>query len=313
MGIDKNKPKIKILMNGSFNFLKKLTKNENLKTVCEEAKCPNIFECWSVHKTATFMVLGDICTRRCRFCSVKTGKGRKVDAFEAVKVANSIKSMQLKHAVITMVNRDDLQDGGAAHIASCVNEIRRISDCKVEVLTSDFNGQLDSIKTVLNSKPHVFSHNLETVERLTTQVRSRFTYSSSLSFLKTIKELDPDMITKSSIMLGLGESYQEILQTMDDLLENGVLLMNIGQYLQPTKSNLPVIKYYSPQEFKELKEIALQKGFVQVFADPLVRSSYHADEQYFEYIKAITDAKVESKNSYEEERKKIHPLYKRDE
>lgn len=272
--------KIKLNTNESYTDLKKMIRQESLHTVCEEAKCPNIHECWAVRKTATFMILGSICTRGCRFCAVTTGKPTEVDWQEPERVAESVEKMGLRHCVITMVARDDLADGGAAILAETVKAIhRRVPACTVEVLPSDMKGDYESLHMLMEAKPDIFNHNIETVERLTPRVRSKATYERSLQLLKRVKEISPETPTKSSIMVGLGETKEELLQAMDDLRAHDVDIMTIGQYLQPTKNHLPVERYLHPDEFAELKEIALQKGFKHCESGPLVRSSYHADEQ----------------------------------
>ena len=229
--------KVPLGTNKNFHFIKSLVKGQRLNTVCEEARCPNIQECWGQHGTATFMILGDTCTRRCRFCAVKTGLPPKVDELEPVRVAESVKTLQLSHVVITMVNRDELPDGGATIMANTVYAIRkRIPECSIELLTSDFMGKHSSIDTVLESQPSIMSHNVETVERLTPLVRSRSSYQRSLEVLKYSYIKDSDIPVKSSIMLGLGETKEEILQTLDDLRYHHVSIVNLGQYLQPTKT-----------------------------------------------------------------------------
>ena len=284
--------KIQLNTNNNFRYLKGLTKKHRLNTVCEEARCPNIHECWGEHRTATFMILGDTCTRRCRFCAVKTGLPTELDRDEPRRVAESVAEMGLRHVVITMVNRDELTDGGASMLAETVERIHQLcADTSVEVLSSDLMGKQESIQLVCDSHPEIMSHNVETVRRLTRQVRSRSTYERSLEFLRIAKELDPTSITKSSIMLGLGETRDELLETMDDLLAVGVSILNLGQYLQPTQVQLPVQKYWTPEEFSELRDRALEKGFAFCQSGPLVRSSYHAGEQY------------------EAHRRRIHPLY----
>lgn len=272
--------KIKLNTNKTYTGLKKMMREERLHTVCEEAKCPNIHECWAVRKTATFMILGDLCTRGCRFCAVKTGLPTELDWEEPERVARSVEVMGLRHCVITAVARDDLADGGAAIFAETIRAIRRrVPSCTVEVLPSDMKGDYESLKTLMDAKPDIFNHNIETVERLTKRIRSKATYQRSLELLKRVKEISPNTPTKSSIMVGLGETKEEIIQAMDDLLAHNVDIMTIGQYLQPTKKHLKVERYVHPDEFAELKEIALQKGFKHCEAGPLVRSSYHADEQ----------------------------------
>jgi len=285
--------KIKLNTNDSFRYLKKLMREERLNTVCEEARCPNIHECWGQHRTATFMILGDTCTRRCRFCAVKTGLPGAVDYGEPKRVADSVRRMELRHVVITMVNRDDLKDGGASVMAATVRAIHHHAPgCTVEVLTSDFLGDRDAIATVIDAAPEIMSHNIETVRRLTRQVRSRSDYDRSIEVLRLSREINPEMVTKSSIMLGLGETRDDVAETMEDLRGADVGLLNIGQYLQPSRTHLPVQRYWLPEEFAELRDLALAKGFVHCDSGPLVRSSYHADEGYEAY------------------RRKIHPLYR---
>ncbi|ADC49058.1 MULTISPECIES: lipoyl synthase [Alkalihalophilus] len=272
--------KIKLNTNETYTGLKKMMREKNLHTVCEEARCPNIHECWAVRKTATFMILGDVCTRACRFCAVKTGLPNELDLQEPERVADSVEMMGLKHAVITAVARDDLKDGGAAVFAETVRAVRRKNPfCTIEVLPSDMLGNFDSLKTLMDAKPNIMNHNIETVRRLSPRVRARATYDRTLEFLRRAKEMNPDIPTKSSLMIGLGETREEIIETMDDLRANNVDIMTIGQYLQPTKKHLKVQKYYTPEEFAEFKEIALEKGFSHCESGPLVRSSYHADEQ----------------------------------
>jgi lipoyl synthase len=284
--------KIKLNTNTNYKYVKAQVNEHHLNTVCEEAKCPNIHECWGDYRTATFMILGDTCTRRCRFCAVKTGLPRALDEDEPRRVAESVTAMGLAHVVITMVNRDELSDGGARILAATVREIHaHAKDTTVEVLSSDLMGDPESIRIACESRPEIMSHNLETVRRLTPHVRSRSTYDRSLLFLRLAKEIDPESATKSSIMLGLGETRDEILEAMDDLLANKVNLLNLGQYLQPTRTQLAVEKYWTPDEFAELKERAIEKGFVHCESGPLVRSSYHAGDQYEHY------------------RRRIHPLY----
>lgn len=272
--------------NENFRNLKTLVNSERLNTVCEEAMCPNIHECWGTHKTASFMILGDTCTRRCRFCAVKTGIPENPDQQEPDRIADAVTEMDLAHVVITMVNRDDLEDGGAGLLASTVNRIHgKAPGCTVEVLSSDLMGNKESIKILVNSKPEITGHNLETIRRLTPNVRSRSSYDRSLEFLDTVRNIDPQALIKSSLMLGLGETKIEIMEAMEDLLANGVTLLNLGQYLQPSKTHIPVKKYWHPDEFLELAEIAQEKGFVHCEAGPLVRSSYHAGEQFRIYLR----------------------------
>ncbi|WP_326938908.1 lipoyl synthase [Anoxybacillus thermarum] len=272
--------KIKLNTNEHYTGLKKMMRENQLHTVCEEARCPNIHECWAVRRTATFMILGDVCTRACRFCAVKTGLPTELDWQEPKRVAESVRLMNLKHVVVTAVARDDLKDGGAAVFAETVRAIRRKNPLTtIEVLPSDMGGVYENLKTLMDARPDILNHNIETVRRLTPRVRARATYERSLEFLRRAKEMQPDIPTKSSLMVGLGETKEEILEAMDDLRAVGVNILTIGQYLQPTKKHLKVEKYYHPHEFMELKEIALAKGFSHCESGPLVRSSYHADEQ----------------------------------
>ncbi|MBC6974029.1 lipoyl synthase [Bacillus sp. Xin] len=279
----KRKPewlKIKLNTNENYTGLKKMMRSKQLHTVCEEAKCPNIHECWAVRKTATFMILGAVCTRACRFCAVKTGLPTELDLQEPERVADSVVQMGLKHVVITAVARDDLKDGGAAVFAETVRAVRRKNPfTSIEVLPSDMGGVEENLKMLMDTKPDILNHNIETVRRLSDRVRARAKYLRSLEFLRRAKEMQPDIPTKSSIMVGLGETREDLIEAMDDLRANNVDILTLGQYLQPSKKHLPVIKYYTPAEFAELKEIALSKGFSHCEAGPLVRSSYHADEQ----------------------------------
>lgn len=272
--------KINLNTNKNYTGLKKMMREKRLHTVCEEAKCPNIHECWAVRKTATFMILGAVCTRGCRFCAVQTGLPNELDWQEPERVAESVEQMDLRHVVVTAVARDDLNDGGAGVFAETVRAIRRRNPrCTIEVLPSDMKGDYESLKTLMDAKPNIFNHNIETVRRLTKRVRAKATYDRSLELLKRVKEISPNTPTKSSLMVGLGETKEEIIEAMDDLLAHNVDIMTIGQYLQPTKKHLKVEKYWHPDEFAELKEIALEKGFRHCESGPLVRSSYHADEQ----------------------------------
>ncbi len=264
----------------NYSFIKNLVKSNRLATVCEEARCPNIGECWGEHKTATFMILGSVCTRRCRFCAVDTGLPASLDIGEPKRVADSVKQLKLEFVVITMVNRDELPDGGAEIVSRTVHAIRNKNpNTKIELLTSDFMGKKSSIDTVLQSDPDIMSHNVETVERLTPFVRSRSVYQRSLDVLAYCFHTRSDIPLKSSIMLGLGETQSEIIKTLVDLFHAGVRIVNIGQYLQPTKQHLPVVRYYKPHIFDELKERAYDIGFTHCESAPLVRSSYHASEQ----------------------------------
>ncbi len=280
--------RVKLDVTEDFKFVDQLLSQKRLNTVCEEARCPNMHECWGKHRTATFMILGDTCTRRCRFCAVKTGMPEAVDWEEPQRVADSVAQMKLAHVVITMVNRDDLPDGGAEVMSQTIEAIAQTApDCHVEVLSSDMMGRRESIATMLAAQPAIMSHNLETVERLTPMVRSRSDYHRSLLFLELSREIAPTIATKSSLMLGLGETLYEVDQALDDLREVGVSLCNLGQYLQPTPNHLPVQRYWKPEEFQQLKEMALDKGFIHVEAGPMVRSSYHAGEQFEAYERAL--------------------------
>lgn len=258
-------------------------RRRNLVTVCQEAKCPNISQCWNTG-TATFMVLGDTCTRACRFCHIKTGNPQgSIDYQEPRRVADSVAVMGLDYAVITMVDRDDLNDGGAEHLARVVDEVRKARpQIKVELLTSDFAGAERPLQTIAECAPQVFAHNIETVERLTPRVRdARANYRQSLAVLANFKQLRPEIFTKSSLMLGLGERREEIEQTLNDLRQHRVDLVTIGQYMRPTRKHLTVKRYLPPQEFNELQELAESLGFQAVASGPLVRSSYRAKD-FFE-------------------------------
>ena len=279
-----------LLTNESFNSVKREMAAGGLHTVCKEARCPNIHECWGRHRTATYMVLGEVCTRSCRFCAVATGKPGPVDCEEPGKVARSVEAMKIRHAVITMVTRDDLPDGGAGILAQTVRLIRSLESAPtVEVLSSDFGGNEEAIKTLVDSAPEITSHNLETVRRLTKTVRSRSDYDRSLAFLKFVKRYAPSAVTKSSLMLGLGETYDEILEAMDDLRRNDVDILNLGQYLQPDRKHADVEKYWHPDEFATLKEQALSRGFVHCESGPMVRSSYHAGDSVEDILARTAD------------------------
>ena len=284
----KKKPdwiRTKILDTQNYFKTKEIINKKKLHTVCEEASCPNISECWS-KKHATFMIMGDICTRACSFCNVKTGKPNSLDLLEPLKIAQATKELNLKHVVITSVDRDDLEDGGANHFSKVILETRKINkQTTIEVLTPDFLRKKDAFKKVVDANPDVFNHNIETVPSLYRKVRPGSRYFSSVNLLKSVKEINKTIFTKSGIMLGLGESKDEILQVMDDLLSANVDFLTIGQYLQPTTKHFPLNRYVHPDEFKELKEIALSKGFLIVSSSPLTRSSYHADEDFFEMKK----------------------------
>ncbi len=261
--------------------LKKILRNKKLNTVCEEAACPNLGECFT-NGTATFLVMGDICTRRCPFCDVAHGRPDPLDKHEPQHLADTIALMGLRYVVITSVNRDDLRDGGAEHIMQCVAATRKASpDIKIEILTPDFRGRTrqDALKVLARNPPDVFNHNLETVPRLYTQARPGADYTVSLQLLRDVKQQIPNIPTKSGIMLGLGETTDEVVQTLKDMREYDINMLTLGQYLQPSKHHLAVEKYYTPEEFEELKSIAESLGFINVASAPMVRSSYHADLQ----------------------------------
>lgn len=269
--------KVKINTNEKFAGVNKMVGAQKLNTVCVEAACPNIYECWSAG-TATFMILGDTCTRSCGFCNVKTGSSDWVDPDEPRRVAESIRDMKVKYAVITSVNRDELFHGGAEMFAETVKEVRRLNpECQLELLTPDFKGCRDSMQIVADSKPEVWAHNIETVERLTPGVRPQAKYERSLEVVKVIGEMG--IVSKSGLMGGLGETFEEIVETMEDLRKVDCQVFNVGQYLQPTKKHLPVQRWVHPDEFKKLEEIGKKLGFSHVEAGPLVRSSYHAEKQ----------------------------------
>ncbi len=279
----KKKPKwIRSKISNSQNFF--LTKNiinkNNLNTVCQEANCPNITECWS-KRQATFMIMGDICTRACRFCDVKTGRPKSLDSLEPIKIAEATKELNLKHVVITSVDRDDLNDGGAEHFLKVIKETRKLNkNTTIEVLTPDFLRKGNAYKKVAEANPDVFNHNIETVPGLYLKIRPGSRYFASLELLKSAKKINNKIFTKSGIMLGLGEERDEILQVMDDLISADVDFLTIGQYLQPSVKHYPLARYDQPEEFKELKTIAESKGFLIVASSPLTRSSYHADEDF---------------------------------
>lgn len=271
--------RIKLTTGENYQDIKGMMRSKTLHTVCEEARCPNIYECWA-NRTATFMILGDICTRACRFCAVNTGMPTELDLQEPERVAEAAENMNLRHCVITSVARDDLKDGGATIFAETVKAMRqRLPLCSVEVLIPDFMGDRDSLQIVMDSKPDILNHNIETVERMSDRVRAKAKYRRSLELLRRAKEMQPKIPTKSSIMLGVGEEWDEILQAMDDLRAVDCDILTIGQYLQPSPQHLNVVKYYPPEDFAKLKEEGLKRGFNHVESGPLVRSSYHAHEQ----------------------------------
>ena len=263
----------------NFHNLKKLARGLGLHTVCESAQCPNIGECWN-HRTATFMLLGDICTRRCGFCAVPKGKPEAIDWEEPQRVAEAVATLGLKHAVVTSVNRDDDNVGGARIFAETIRQIRVLTpDCRVEVLIPDFQGLEEPLRIVLDARPDVLNHNTESVPRLYRVVRSGARYQRTLDLLEKTKKLSPGMVTKSGVMVGLGESMEELVKVFRDLGQRGVDILTIGQYLRPSKDHLPIARFYTPAEFQFMKEEALRFGFRHVESGPLVRSSYHAHEQ----------------------------------
>ena len=270
----------KLTNSKEFFLTKTIVNNNNLVTVCQEANCPNITECWS-KRHATFMIMGDTCTRACAFCDVKTGVPGKLDQLEPVKIAEAVKKLNLKHVVITSVDRDDLDDGGSEHFFEVINQTRKSNpNTTIEVLTPDFLRKGDAYKKVLDAKPDVFNHNIETVPSLYLKVRPGSRYFASLELLKNAKKVNKNIFTKSGIMVGLGESRDEILQVMDDLRAADVDFITIGQYLQPSTKHYPLDRYYTPKEFEDLGTIAKAKGFLLVSSSPLTRSSYHADEDF---------------------------------
>jgi lipoyl synthase len=272
--------KVRLPSNPVFFSTKALISDLRLHTVCESAQCPNRWECWS-QGTATFMIAGERCTRACGFCAVTTAKPFALEADEPQRVAEAIRRMNLRHVVVTAVARDDLADGGASHFARTIRAIRELGpEIVIEVLTPDFNGKESSLAMVLEAQPDIFNHNIETVERLTPVVRSRAKYRLSLQVLRRAKELDPAVVTKSGIMLGLGETEPELFQALDDLRMVGVEVLTLGQYLRPTPDHLPVLEYIRPEIFATYRSVAERKGFEYVAAGPLVRSSYHAADYH---------------------------------
>ena len=272
---------LKVRAPGSENYLRLrgIMRELKLHTVCEEAHCPNIGECWH-HGTATFMILGDVCTRACAYCAVTHGRPATLDLDEPANVANAIAQMQLRHAVITSVDRDDLADGGASIFAETIRRTRaRVPDCRIEVLIPDFKGEEGPLHAVLDAGPDVLNHNIETVPRLYRMARSGGKYPRSLELLDRSRRHAPAIPTKTGIMVGLGETVEEVIDVFDDLRTVGVAILTVGQYLRPTASHAPMTRYYHPDEFAELKRVALDKGFAHVESGPLVRSSYHAHEQ----------------------------------
>src|SRR5262245_13873969 len=280
---------LKVRAPGSPNYLrlKGLMRELGLHTVCEEAQCPNIGECWS-HGTATFMILGDVCTRACSYCAVAHGRPHAVDPVEPARVAEAIRTLDLSYVVITSVDRDDLADGGASIFADTIRETRaRLPQCRIEVLIPDFQGNEQALRTVLDARPDTLNHNTETVPRLYRMARSGGRYARTLELLERSRRYAPDIPTKTGLMVGLGEEHDEIVQTLRDLREAGCGILTIGQYLRPSAGHAPMVRYYHPDEFRDLKAAALELGFVHVESGPLVRSSYHAHETADAYQRAL--------------------------
>jgi len=261
------------------NFVRDQMRSKSLHTVCEEARCPNLGECWSAG-TATFLMLGDTCTRSCGFCDIKTGMPAPLDWGEPMRIARAVKAMNLRHVVITSVNRDERLDGGAPIFAMVIEAIRSIhKGCSIEILIPDFKGDRDALEIVMRAQPEILNHNVETVPRLFSKVQPQDEYDWAMTTLRNAKELDPLVLTKSGIMLGLGETFDEVVDVMKDLVAVGVDILTLGQYLQPSRLHLPIDRYYTLEEFEDLKRIGEELGFLWVESGPLVRSSYHADQQ----------------------------------
>ena len=275
-----------------YNKTRQLVRSLHLNTVCEEASCPNIGECWD-HGHATVMILGSICTRKCTFCGVRSGRPEPIDRGEPERVAQAVAKLQLKHVVITSVDRDDLEDGGAHQFVRCIQQIRETSPkTSIEVLTPDFLRKLGSLEAVVAAKPDVYNHNIETIPRLYREVRRGANYEHSLQLLKQVKQLNPPIYTKSGLMVGLGECFEEVIAVMDDMRNHKIDFLTIGQYLQPTQVHHPVKRFVTPKEFSKYKKIAIKKGFRMVSASPLTRSSYHADEDFRKLRAMVNDVKT---------------------
>lgn len=271
--------KVKAPSGDTYEFVRQQMRTKSLHTVCEEARCPNMGECWGAG-TATFLMMGDTCTRSCGFCDIKTGMPMPLDWGEPMRIANAVKAMNLRHVVITSVNRDEREDGGAPIFAMVIRAIRRIhKGCSIEILIPDFKGNPNALKVVMDAQPEILNHNVETVPRLFKKVQPQDNYEWALTTLYNAKKFDPLVLTKSGIMLGLGETFDEVVEVMRDLATVGVDILTLGQYLQPSRKHLPIDRYYTLEEFAELKRIGLELGFKWVEAGPLVRSSYHADQQ----------------------------------
>ncbi|PYS28446.1 MAG: lipoyl synthase [Acidobacteria bacterium] len=279
--------KVRIPSGENFFEVRRILRSRKLNTICEDAMCPNIAECWGKHRTATFMILGDICTRACAFCAVTSGRPTEYDLAEPARVAAAIAELKLKHAVITSVDRDDLKDGGAMIFAETVREIRKLDEnVKIELLTPDFQGSLESVKTIIDAGPDIFSHNIETIRRLYPTIRFKSDYTTSFGLLKAAKEMNREIFIKTGIMIGLGEEKEEIVDVMQHAVEAGVDILTIGQYLRPSAKHAEIKKYYHPDEFAELREVGRQLGIRWVFSGPLVRSSYHAEDVFDQMMNA---------------------------
>lgn len=281
--------KVRAPVGENYEFLKKLMRSKQLHTVCEEAMCPNIGECWG-SGTATFLIMGDTCTRSCGFCDIKTGRPAPLDWQEPERVAQAVHKMNLRHVVITSVNRDERKDGGAPIFALCIDRIREIQpDCSIEVLIPDFKGSEEALKIVMDVRPDILNHNVETVPRLFRMVQPQDHYEWALATLRNAKAMQPDVLTKSGIMVGLGETFDEVVDVMRDLAQLKVDILTIGQYLQPSRKHLPIDRYYLPEEFEELRRIGYELGFRWVESGPLVRSSYRAEQQVRQLSPAFRD------------------------
>ena len=280
--------KVRIPSGESYFEVRRILQSHRLNTICEDAMCPNIAECWGTHRTATFMILGDICTRACAFCAVTSGKPSELDMTEPARVAAAIADLKLRHAVITSVDRDDLADGGASVFADLVHQIRRRDpEVKIELLTPDFQGSLDAVRTIVQSGPDIFSHNIETARRLYPTIRFKSDYDTSFGLLKAAKGMNSGMFIKTGIMVGLGEETDEVHQVMNDALKAGVDIFTIGQYLRPSPKHAEIQKYYHPEEFAGFIEYGRRLGLRWVFAGPLVRSSYHAEDVFSQAAASI--------------------------
>ena len=273
--------KVRIPSGENFFEVRRILRSHQLHTICEDAMCPNIAECWGKHRTATFMILGNVCTRACAFCAVTSGRPTEYDLMEPARVAAAIADLKLKHAVVTSVDRDDLADGGAMIFAETVRQIRKLDhEVKIELLTPDFQGSLESVRTIMDAGPDIFSHNIETVRRLYASIRFKSDYTRSFGILKAAKAMDSRAFIKTGIMVGLGEETEEIVELIGHAVEAGVDILTIGQYLRPSTKHAEIKKYYHPDEFNELREVARGLGIRWVFSGPLVRSSYHAEDVF---------------------------------